>query len=235
MPEKRKKAIRELILHCRPDVLFLQEVGSAAFLKELQLDLSASGFRYPFSAFSLAEGSRSGLAVLSQKPILQEVFHYPHDTPSSPPPLKRGIQEISVSLDSRTVRFFHVHLKSRFSPDPDDPDASRIRQAEIFNLAAFLRQQLQARPSQVMLIVGDFNALFDDPIMQPLRVDWMPLQVRDGNGLSWTYHHLKSGAMDRIDGFWFPRSQPPPLRPLQLLPLDSPPSDHRLVSAAFFF
>ena len=234
MPEARKASIRKLIIEASPDLLFLQEVGSMAFLLELQLDLAASGLHYPHAAFSGFPDARTGLAFLSRFPEETVIFHEP-GSPGDAASLKRGIQEVVISIGSTRIRFFHVHLKSRYSSDSGDPDARLPRQVEIASLAAFLARQQDAFPASPMVVLGDFNTPFGDPLMAPLLLDWSPLPAIAVDGSSWTYQHRKSGTRERLDGFWIPRNGPAFLSPLPVIPVASTPSDHRLVQAALFF
>lgn len=51
-PEAEKAALRAILLEVRPDILLLQEVGGAAYLRELQADLKREGLDYPYSIIS---------------------------------------------------------------------------------------------------------------------------------------------------------------------------------------
>jgi endonuclease/exonuclease/phosphatase family metal-dependent hydrolase len=234
LPEARKKRIRQLILDARPDILFLQEIGSADHLLELQLDLAATGLHYDHAHFSAAPAARSGLAILSRLPIDFLLFHDPiplDDFEREGACIRRGIQEASFSLNGHRFRFFHLHLKSRYTSDPDDPDSRSHRSAEIKAVIRLLDSLVSNDPSSAFIVAGDFNTPFRDPLMRILRPRWQPLEVADSSGAIWTYQHY-SGSRDQIDGFWFPADRPPPLQPLALLPRQDPPSDHRLVTAA---
>ncbi|MEX0325612.1 MAG: endonuclease/exonuclease/phosphatase family protein [Puniceicoccaceae bacterium] len=228
MPEVRKQAIRQLLLQERPSLLFLQEVGSPAFLEELRLDLAAGGLVYSDFAFSGHPESRTGLAVLSRFTLAEVVFHQPDG-------IRRGIQEVALVINATRFRFFHVHLKSRYSTDPGDPDARRERLTGIRALADFLQRQTQLRETEPLILLGDFNTPFSDPLLEPLRQHWHPLHAADASGAGWTYFHFRSGSRERLDGCWSPRSQPPPLLPAEILPLMDCPSDHRLLLAPLFF
>ena len=234
MPEDRKRSIRRLILKARPSILFLQEVGSPAFLKELQLDLASDGLDYPFSAFSGEPGNRSGLALLSRFPLQEIIFHHPVLN-NTGLPLRRGIQEIVLRVRQVRFHFFHVHLKSRYSTDPQDPEAAAARSAELQALDTFLQRQVLLRPAASLVLLGDFNTPFSDPLIRRLDRSWQALPAIDQAGRQWTYFHRQSGARDRLDGFWSPRDSPVPLHPARILPLDNCPSDHRLLLAALFF
>ena len=221
MPESRKRKIRELILAENPDILFLQEIGNEQFLLELQLDLSACGLVYPFYLFSGFDEARSGLAWLSRFPPNETIFH---DFS-----LRRGVQELRFQSQSGMLRFFHVHLKSRYSEDPDDPFAHKERKLEIDSLAAALKAFLAVDSGSEFFIVGDFNTPFSDPLLDALKIQWVPLVAADQTGSQYTYFH-RSGSADVLDGFWVPRASIPAATTGRILPLQQlSPSDHRLV------
>lgn len=221
MPESRKRKIRDLILAENPDVLFLQELGDERFLLELQLDLSARGLVYPYYQFSGFDEARSGLAWLARFPPKEAVFH---DLS-----MRRGVQEIRFQSQSGTVRFFHVHLKSRYSEDPDDRYAHKLRKLEIALLANALDALRSVDPDSQFVIVGDFNTPFQDPLLDALKTNWMPVEATDRLGNPHTYFH-RSGSADVLDGFWVPCASTLAGTSGRILPLPQLcPSDHRCV------
>ncbi|MGC9452806.1 MAG: endonuclease/exonuclease/phosphatase family protein [Oceanipulchritudo sp.] len=237
MPEKRKARIRQLLHQARPDILFLQEIGSAAHLKELQMDLAAGGLSYPYARFSASPEARSGLAFLSMIPPAEVLFHDPlpldpHGAPGNV--LPRGIQEVRFLIGGNPLRLFHVHLKSRYSADPADPESLRLRAAGLAALHHFLSLHLLADPSSAFALVGDLNTPFSSPLLRPLRAQWIPIASADADHAPWTYLHRASGSREVLDGFWIPIIRPSPLRPSLILPTRNPPSDHRLVLASLF-
>jgi len=222
MPEDRKSRIRKLILSEQPDILFLQELGSEAFLLELQLDLQAEGLEYPYFQFSGKPDSRSGLGFLAQIAPIECIFHNLS--------LKRGLQELRFELSDSLYRFFHVHLKSRYTDNPDDPKSSLVREQEIGDLGSFVRSICSVDESSRVIITGDFNTPFDDPLLISLRDYFSPIPSSDQNGDPNTYFH-KSGSTEILDGFWVPSvSVSLSNMPSRVLPSpDSCPSDHRMV------
>lgn len=239
-PESEKAALRQALLLMDADVLLLQETGGDAFLRELQLDLRALGLDYPHRAAARSPAHPIGLGVLSRHPLDQVLFHEPVSLSpflSSPAALSRGILEIAFSHDGLRYRVFLVHLKSRYTSDPADPESRRRRAAEIQALARFLQPWTRPpRPGEHLLLAGDFNAPFSDPLLDPLKTGWRPLSARDAHGDFWTYLHRRSDACSRIDGFWIPRAARP-FPGVASLPQMPPPfltaSDHRPVSLIF--
>lgn len=221
MPESRKKHVRELILLEQPDILFLQEIGNAGFLLELQLDLKEAGLDYPWFQFSGFPGARSGLAWLSRFPPQECIFH---DLS-----LRRGMQEMRMQVESITYRFFHVHLKSRYSEDPSDPQSEQVRRKEINDLTATLNTITSEDSETLSVLLGDFNTPFQDPLLYPLQNQWMPVPAFDLSGDPDTYFH-RSGSSEVLDGFWCRRDATTPIPHARIAPSSNKyPSDHRFV------
>jgi hypothetical protein len=233
MPESRKKRIREQILEESPDVLFIQELGGPGYLRELQLDLKAGGLDYPFRHYAGHPEARTGLSVLSKTLPGKIIFHdaIPLGVVEADHSLiRRGIQEIGFQINGTGYRFFHVHLKSRYSEDPDDPDSRKVRAGEIRALASFLEAHRRANPQDVLCVAGDFNTPFDDPLLDPLRGAFIEVPATDAKGNPDTYFH-HSGRSEVLDGFWMLGI--PPVDSLtegSIVPLpEACPSDHRMV------
>ena len=233
MPESRKKRIREQILAESPDVLFIQELGGPGYLRELQLDLKADGLDYPFRHYAGHPEARTGVSVLSKTPPGKVVFHdaIPLGMDEADHSLmRRGVQEVGFQINGTGYRFFHVHLKSRYSEDPDDPDSRKVRAGEIRALASFLEAHRRADPQAVLFVAGDFNTPFDDPLLDPLRVAFTPVPAIDASGNPDTYFH-HSGRSEVLDGFWM-LDIPPVAVPVEgtIVPLPGAcPSDHRMI------
>lgn len=238
-PEAEKTALRRILTEVRPDILLLQEIGSPPFLKELQDDLAHDGLLYVHSAFTAIPGSRTGLACLSRYPIELALLMVPDPTEGDDrAAIIRGLQELSLRVGNQRLRLFHCHLKSRYTTHKDDPESRRFRCAEVEVLAELLEPRIRlAGPRETLILAGDFNTPFADPLLDQLRSTWRPVDLTDASGQAWTYHHRKSDRHDRIDGFWVPVSHPQPdLEPVGLFPAyalppdgSAPASDHRLV------
>jgi len=169
--------------------------------------------------------------VLSMVPLDSVVFHHPvpihagGDADS----VRRGIQEVTLHVAGRSFRFLHLHLKSRYTSDPNDPQSERFRAAEIIALADFLGPWLSSYgASSHLFLTGDFNTPFSSPLLNPLRPSWQAIPAYDSLGQPWTYSFHRDGSLERIDGFWAPSSSPDAAASISswLAPF---PSDHRLV------
>lgn len=233
MPESRKKRIREQILLESPDVLFIQELGGPGYLRELQLDLQAGGLDYPFRHYAGHPEARAGLSVFSKSVPGNVIYHdlvpLEMDEPDESH-MRRGIQEVGFPINGTWYRFFHIHVKSRYSEDPEDPDSRKVRTGEIRALANFLEAHRRANPRDVLFVVGDFNTPFDDQLLDPLRRAFMPVPATDANGDVDTYFHY-SGRSEVLDGFWkMDRCPAEVSTEATIVPLaETCPSDHRMI------
>lgn len=199
-PAAEKAALRGTIKKGRPDILFLQEIGTSEHLEELRLDLKEEGFSYAFDHFVKSEEARTGLAVLSNIKPIQSLLLEPIDT-TGKQSFQRGIQEVVFEMKTSRLRVLHVHLKSRYTIDENDPQALEMRTNEIGALLALAQQCARANPDDLILLAGDFNTPFEDAVMASLLSEWVPVQALDELGESWTYIYRREETQDRIDGF----------------------------------
>jgi endonuclease/exonuclease/phosphatase family metal-dependent hydrolase len=234
-PEAEKKQVRSLIREADADILFLQELGSTQHLEELRSDLQLEGLHYAHSHFAKAEGARSGLAILAKVPIVQTILLDPRDA-NEDRLIKRGLQESTFQFSGKQLRVFHVHLKSRYTVDAQDPEAAGFRAREIKATEAFVAQSVKQYADDYVLLLGDFNTPFDDPLLEPLQRAWQPIQAVDKSGKEWTYKYQKTQQVDRIDGFWILQKRDVQLTVVEanVIPENlQSGSDHRLVAVRF--
>jgi endonuclease/exonuclease/phosphatase family metal-dependent hydrolase len=232
-PEAEKAALRRVLLQVRPDILLLQEIGSAAMLQELREDLAAAGLDYPHLHAAVAPGARGGLGLLSRLAPAEALFLDPVGGQEGAPLIRRGLQELVFHLGGQRLRVFNVHLKSRYTSDPEDFESRAFRAAELRALQAVLAARLAIRgEDEWLLLAGDFNTPFDDPLLEALRLGWQPLEAVDAAGEAWTYLHVRTDTRETIDGFWKPAGDAEGLSAVGVFPVekDGPiGSDHRLV------
>lgn len=236
-PEGEKGLLRRELLRVRPEILFVQEVGSAAMLAELRRDLARSGLEYAEAHFGGRTEQARGLGVLSQVALREVIFHDKVPLGGEMPErkLRRGYQEVRLERGGRAVVFLHVHVKSRYTSDPADPESREWRRAELRVLAERAQARHEVAGEGQVVLVGDFNTPFGDALFRPLReadAGWRPLEVPDARGERWTYHHVKTDRRSRIDGFWVARGRLASWRAVGLFPLAAGRdggSDHRMV------
>ncbi|HWA71557.1 MAG TPA: endonuclease/exonuclease/phosphatase family protein [Polyangiaceae bacterium] len=171
--------IREL----RPDVIALQEVGSADALTDLQ---SALGDSMPHAALSENPDRRGIRVALLSKRVLNEATEIVAFSANVPfkiedhrgkpvTTLRRGALSASITIDRTRVHLLTAHLKSKLLdyPTPDGGTAfstkdeslrARIaslalaeRTAEAVTLRTAVSEILSKHPSDAVILLGDLN------------------------------------------------------------------------------
>lgn len=205
-PEADKAALRTIIRSLDADVLVLEEMGSPGFLEELQRDLVTEGVIYTQSHCFEADDPDRRLAVLAKRPwtSLREHRDLAFDYFGKTIRVKRGLLEVRFSTERGEIAIFAVHLKSRFTERPEDPEGGRQRVAEAEAVRNRILTIFPEPASQPFLIVGDFN---DTRISRPVRAllnrgeisitHWLP--AIDDRGEAWTYHYAHDDTYSRVD------------------------------------
>lgn len=245
-PETEKTALRAVLEAVSPDVLAVQEIGDERFLRELQRDLRTEGLDYPHVAWMAGQDEARHLAVLSRLPFAEVI---PHETVRTrflqrDGVVKRGTLEVVFKTQGVTWRLFNLHLKSRFSDDPEDPESLERRNAEAAAIREIVRVRVEAEPAIPVFVVGDFNDHRSSrPLRRFLEINERPFlemfPAADDRGDTWTLHYAHEDRYERID---FVLGNPPAAALLDsggvVIP-DSPEmrqaSDHRLLSFALDF
>ncbi|MFO1450773.1 MAG: endonuclease/exonuclease/phosphatase family protein [Opitutaceae bacterium] len=205
-PERAKAALRRTLRELGAQVVVLQEVGGNAFLEELQRDLHLEGANYPHAALVEAADPDRRLALLSQERPLEIRTHTDLSVMyfGAREPVKRGLLEVTFMRPWGPVTLFAVHLKSRYTDRPDDPQSAVRRAAE----ATVLRDRILERcpnPSlRPFVVLGDFN---DSRVARPIRAFLQRgalsitilLPASDSRGEVWTHRYAKEDSYSRVD------------------------------------
>jgi len=266
-PETEKAALRLVIAAANADVLALQEIGGAEFVEELRRDLAREGLEYAHSAVLAGPDKKRQLAFLSRRP-LKRVRHFPDlptgqaaspaavraaaKTASAPAPgaVSRGLLLIVVETGAGDVEIATLHLKSRLSSDPADPQSATRRLAEADAVCRALANASTtggatsdaSASGGLLLLCGDFN---DGPASKTLRrfTDGRRapalrlLTATDGRGETWTYRNRAEDYYSRSDYFLHSPAMGKFLRgnaKIADLPAADAASDHRLIFADFY-
>ena len=161
-PSKEKRILRSIINQSNPDILAIQEIGERFYLNELWKDLNSSnGVRFSYSAWlpGMIEGEERHLALLSKIPftLIDEPkdlsFKY-FEVRRSP---SRGLLEVEFETKGVKWSLFNLHLKSKWTERPDDPEASIRREREARVIRDYIRAKYPAYNDPNYLVVGDFN------------------------------------------------------------------------------
>jgi endonuclease/exonuclease/phosphatase family metal-dependent hydrolase len=209
-PEVEKAALRKAIRLADADILVLQEMGEAPFLKELQADLELEGLAYPYAYFAEANDAVRHVAVLSKQAAMEVIVHKDMDFKyfDSRELVKRGLFELSFKdSEGEIFKVFGVHLKSRWSDVKADPmsELRRTREAEA------CRDRMIERTYELgvdrFLVAGDFNDEPDSGVFRrftkrgDLEISEF-IRAKDSRGEVWTHFYAKKGAYTLVDGFF---------------------------------
>lgn len=205
-PEKAKAALRGAIVAIRPDILALQEMGTAPFLAELQRDLRRDGLDYPFSYLLEAEDEVRHVAILSRVPFREVRAHIEPDLPylGERSRIRRGLLEVVFASEGETWSLFVVHLKSKWTELAEDPQAARKRTGEATAARNRILDRHDPEAGAVYLIVGDFNDNRDtSPLRRFLRRGAVTISnvipTEDSRGHLWTHHWRKQNVYSQVD------------------------------------
>ncbi|HTJ78484.1 MAG TPA: endonuclease/exonuclease/phosphatase family protein [Rariglobus sp.] len=205
-PEVEKKALRTVIHGLGADVLALQEIGSEAFLRELQRDLKSEGLDYAYAEVLNAVDADRHVAVLSRRPFLSVVRHtdLPFKYFDGVEKVKRGLLELHLATEGGDVTFFVVHLKSRYTDRKDDPESALQRAGEAVAVRDQVLKEFPDPTKGVFVIMGDFN---DSRASRPVRAmldrgktkiaEWLP--AADSRGEVWTHFYKRDDSYARVD------------------------------------
>lgn len=204
--EVSKRALYEVIRVLNADVLALQEMGPGAYLDELQRDLATLGIHYPHKVLLEAQDKERCLAALSKIPFrsVQKHERIPFKYLNAEVQSKRGLLEVELETAAGVVSLWILHLKSRFSLGPKDPESALFRAAEATALRDVIVQTSGDPQKKRFLILGDFN---DVKKARPVRAFLTRgklqlsslLEATDSRGERWTHHYAKEDRYERVD------------------------------------
>jgi endonuclease/exonuclease/phosphatase family metal-dependent hydrolase len=205
-PEAEKAALRAVIRQMNADVVALQEVGGAAYLRELQRDLKSEGFPYAHAVVLEAADKERMIAVLSRRELTgvtrhtDLTFKYFDGVET----VRRGLLEVRVASAAGEVALFVVHLKSRFTEREEDPRAALWRAGEAVAVRDRVLAVFPEPATARFVIAGDFNCgRTDRPVRAMLErgkttiADWLP--AGDSRGHVWSYFYRKEDEYSRVD------------------------------------
>jgi len=205
-PEKERQALVRVIAGVAPDILAVQEMGTAPFLAEFQAELKQAGQDFPYTTLLAASDPDRHVAVLSKVPFkavnphasIKVKYQGRSDV------VKRGLLEVVVATDQGDLAILVAHLKSKRTDHPEDPEASAQRHAE----AEAVRDLVLARfpdPTRAKYVLcGDWN---DTPYSKPIRTLLRRgskelgelLVAPDSRGETWTQHYRREDLYSRFD------------------------------------
>jgi endonuclease/exonuclease/phosphatase family metal-dependent hydrolase len=205
-PEKEKAALRRAIAGFAPDVLALQEMGSATYLAELRRDLKKEGVDYPHFALLEAADPDRHVAILSRVPLKAVHRHVrvPVTMFGRSSVVKRGVLEVVISTDAGECSIFVVHLKSRRTEREDDPEGTVQRAAEAEGVRELILARHPDSTRAKYLVCGDWNDHRRSRAVTALtkkgdREIGEIVRAYDSRGETWTHHFRGEDTYSRID------------------------------------
>ncbi len=205
-PEKERAGLVRVIQGIAPDVLAVQEMGGPAYLADFQRELRDAGQDFPHAVVLEAADPDRHVAVLSKVPFRAVTRHA--DVPLSyfgrPDAVKRGVLEVVLATNEGDVSLFAVHLKSKHTERPDDPESALQRALE----AEAVRDLVLARcpnPTEAKFVIcGDWN---DTRASRPVRALQKRgevevgeiLRAADARGETWTHYFQREDLYSRLD------------------------------------
>lgn len=205
-PEKEKAALRQVIAGIAPDILAVEEMGPQAFLDDFQQELKQAGQDYPHAVVLEAADKDRHVAVLSKVPFKEIKQHaaVPLTYFGQQERVKRGVLEVVFATTEGDFSLFVVHLKSKYTERPDDPESAQQRalEAEAVRDLVLSRHPDPARAK--FIICGDWN---DTRGTRPVKamqkrgdtVVGDLVQAADSRGEVWTHFFRREDLYSRID------------------------------------
>jgi endonuclease/exonuclease/phosphatase family metal-dependent hydrolase len=254
--QESKAKVRESIRAIEPDVLALQELGSASALLELRDSLKSEGVDLP--NWQLISGSDTNihLGLLSRFPFAAS---RPHTNESyllngRRFHVSRGFAEVDIQVrPDYSFTLIAAHFKSRRALAEADEEEMRLEEAKL--LREKIDAQLQNDPQAKLVVLGDFNDTKDSPSTKVVMgrgktklVDTRPAE-RNGDGparsgtsleqryVTWTHYYAKEDNYSRIDFVLLSRAMAQDWATNRTYVLTLPnwglASDHRPIVATF--
>ena len=205
-PEKERAANTRVIQGIQPDILAVQEMGTQPYLDEFQRELRAAGQDYPHVVVLDAADPDRHVALLSKLPIKEVRQHRAVGTKylDVRDVVKRGVLEVMFATDVGEVSVFVVHLKSKRTERPDDPESALQRAAEAEAVRDLVLARFPDPTAAKFILCGDWN---DTRATRPVRALQKRgdtalgevLRATDSRGEAWTHHYRKEDTYSRLD------------------------------------
>lgn len=205
-PEKEKNALTQVIAGISPDILAVQEMGTAPFLKEFQQELKQAGQNFPYTTLLTSADPDRHVAVLSKVPFKEVRPHAQVATTylGKKDVVKRGVLEVIFATHEGDVSLFVVHLKSKRTERPDDPESAIQRQQEAVAVRDLIFARFPDPAKGKYILCGDWNDTRNSKPVRALlkrgeRELGELLRAGDSRGESWTYLYQREDTYNRID------------------------------------
>jgi len=212
-----KAKIQECIRVLKPDVLALQEIGTASALLELRDSLMNAGLDLPYWEHVAGFDTNIHLAILSRFPFSARRSHTNDNFLLSGRRYRvsRGFGEVLIQVNSNySFTLLTAHLKSKLTAGSADESELRLEEAKL--LREKIDARLDADPNANLVVLGDFNDTRDSPALKAIvgrgkhkLADTRPAERNGDTGfgsgpgetrtVTWTHYYSKEDTYRRID------------------------------------
>src|SRR2546421_7221171 len=157
-PVESKAKVCEAILFMHPDILALEEMGSASALDQLQASLKERGLELPNCERVSGSDTNIHIVVLSRFPFKAR---HPHTDETfllggRRFRVSRGFAEVDVQVNKNySFTLLAAHLKSRRQSVAADESELRLEEAKI--LRELIDARLKSNPALNLVVLGHFN------------------------------------------------------------------------------
>lgn len=207
-PEKEKAALARVVAGIAPDVLAVEEMGPQPFLEDFQRELKRAGQDFPHAVVLEAADADRHVAVLSKMPFKEIRRHAAVAITyfGQKEVVKRGVLEVILATAQGDLSVFVVHLKSKYTERPDDPESAIQRHLE----AEAVRDLVLSRhpdPAKGRYVVcGDWNDTRGSKTVRAMqrrgdRSVGELVRATDSRGETWTHFYRREDTYSRIDYF----------------------------------
>lgn len=205
-PEKEKAALRQVISAIAPDILAVEEMGAQAYLDDFQRELKQGGQDFPHAVVLEAGDADRHVALLSKLPFKEVKRHtqVPITYFGKADIVKRGVLEVIFATSEGDLSVFVIHLKSKRTERPDDPEGLLQRTAEAEAVRDLVLSRYPDPAKAKFIVTGDWN---DTRGTRPIKA----LQKKgdtvigelvftpDSRGHVWTHYFRREDSYSRID------------------------------------
>jgi endonuclease/exonuclease/phosphatase family metal-dependent hydrolase len=195
-----------VIANIAPDILAVEEMGTQAFLDDFQRELKQAGQNYPYTALVQAADADRHVALLSKVPFKEVKRHTEVATTyfGAKDAVKRGVLEAIFSTNEGDLAVFVIHLKSKRTERPDDPEGTIQRQEEARAVRDLVLSRYPDPAKAKFIVCGDWNDTRSSKPVQALlkRGDTKLgelLRANDSRGESWTHYFRREDSYSRLD------------------------------------
>lgn len=205
-PEKDRAALTRVVAGIAPDILAVEEMGPQPFLDDFQRELKQAGQSFAHTVVLEAADADRHVAVLAKLPFKEIRRHAEVPTTyfGQRERVKRGVLEVVFATSGGDFSLFVVHLKSKYTERPDDPESAEQRRLEAEAVRDLVLVRYPDPAHGRFIICGDWN---DTRASKPVRTllkrgetslgELLP--ALDAHGETWTHYYRREDVYSRID------------------------------------